>query len=162
MKQLGFLGEWPFWVMVALFIGTITLAIVDPFGLDSGGIESTSAIKALYFLPAVFVWFFIFVKPTFKTKTIEEQNAIKTEQFKSILRTAIQVVGSLIAIDGMFNLNIPFLSLIMDLAKYLGENIDTAANAVMALLGIVTTIYGFFIDKTRFEKRAPIGGVRIK
>jgi hypothetical protein len=161
MKQISFLGEWPFWVMIGLFLATITLAIVDPFNLDPNGIESTSAIKALYFIPAVFVWFFVFVKPMYSTKSLSEQKEINTEQFKSIIRTVIQVIGSLIAIDGVFNLNIPFLEIVLNLASYLGENIDIAANAIMALIGFVTAIYGFFIDKGRFEKRTT-GGVRLK
>jgi len=147
------------WIMVALFVGTLVLAINDPFGLDPMGIESTSAIKALYFIPAVIAWLFIFVKPHYTTKSVEETANIKAEQLKSIVRTVVQVLGSIISIDAAFNLKIPFLEFILTLSTYIGDNVDIAANAIMALIGIVTTIYGFFIDKNRFVTRS---GLRLK
>lgn len=60
------LGSWEFWVMVALFVLTLVLMINDPFGLDPAGEQSTSAIKALYFIPALVAIYWFFVRPTIK------------------------------------------------------------------------------------------------
>lgn len=59
-------SEWPFWVMVLLFLLTIVLMVNDPFGLDPGGEQSTSAIKGLYFLIPLAAIFWLFVRPTIK------------------------------------------------------------------------------------------------
>jgi hypothetical protein len=58
--------EWPFWVMVGLFILSVILMVQDPLGLDSQGEQSTSAIKVLYFLLPLAAIFWLFVRPTIK------------------------------------------------------------------------------------------------
>jgi hypothetical protein len=156
--NFNFLKEWPFWAMVGIFLGTLILAISDPFKLDPEGINSTSAIKALYFIPAIIAWVWTFVLPTFGIRS-EGGQEVAIEKVKSIVRSAIQIIGSLIAVDAAFNLDIPFLELVFTVAGYIGENIDTAANAIGVILGIGTTLYGFFKDKDRFEVRA---GRRLK
>jgi hypothetical protein len=155
---MNFLRQWPFWAMVGIFIGTLILAVQDPFNLDPEGINSTSAIKALYCIPAIVAWVYLFVLPTFGVRSEGGQEVV-TEKIKSIVRSAIQIIGSLIAVDAAFDLNIPFLELVFSVAGYIGDNIDTAANAIGVLLGVVTTLYGFFKDKDRFEVRA---GRRLK
>ena len=62
--KFSFLKEWPFWALVGIFLFTVLLAIYDPFNLDPNGINSTSIIKALYFIPAVVAWLYLFVLPT--------------------------------------------------------------------------------------------------
>lgn len=51
-----------FWIMVALFIGTLILMVTDVFNLNPEGIEGTSALVALYIIPAIIAWYFLFVK----------------------------------------------------------------------------------------------------
>lgn len=53
-------------VMAIVFITTLILALTDPFNLDPEGIESTSAIKAVYVIPAFVFMYFYFMKPTIK------------------------------------------------------------------------------------------------
>jgi hypothetical protein len=60
------LREWPFWLMVGLFILTVVLMLNDPFGLDPAGEQSTSVIKVLYFIPALAGIYWFFVRPTIK------------------------------------------------------------------------------------------------
>jgi hypothetical protein len=112
----------------------------------------------LYCIPAIVAWVYLFVLPTFGVRSEGGQEVV-TEKIKSIVRSAIQIIGSLIAVDAAFDLNIPFLELVFTVAGYIGDNIDTAANAIGVLLGVVTTLYGFFKDKDRFEVRA---GRRLK
>jgi len=156
--NFSFLKQWPFWSMVVIFLTTLFLSINDPLNLDPNGINSTSAIKAVYFIPAILVWFYLFVAPTIGIRSENSQEATK-EKIKSIVRSAIQIIGSLIAVDAAFDLNIPFLQLVFTISEYIGNNIDTAANAIGVLIGIGTTLYGFFKDKDRFEARA---GRRLK
>ena len=59
-------NEFPFWVMVGLFLLTVVLMLTDPFRLDPGGEESTSAIKAVYIIPALAAIYWFFIRPTIK------------------------------------------------------------------------------------------------
>jgi len=61
---MNFYKEWPFWIMVALFVGTLILMLQDPFNLNPEGFEGTSVWVALYFIPTIIAWYFLFVKPT--------------------------------------------------------------------------------------------------
>ena len=88
------------------------------------------------------------------TRTIEEDAAIWGEKLSSLVRSAIQIIGALIAVTAALNVHVPLLGWVLDIAQYLGDNINTAANAIGVVLGIATTIYGFFRNPDRFERRA--------
>ena len=155
---MNFLREWPFYSVLGLALFSGILMWYDPLKLDPLGIDSESAIKIWYFLPTVIGCIWLFVLPTIGIRS-EGGQEVATEKIKSIVRSAIQIIGSLIAVDAAFNLDIPFLELVFTVAEYIAENIDTAANGIGVLIGIGTTLYGFFKDKDRFEVRA---GRRLK
>lgn len=58
--------QWPFWAIVGIFIVTLIIMIQDPLKLNPDGFEGTSAWGALYFIPTILAWLFLFVKPTIK------------------------------------------------------------------------------------------------
>lgn len=154
-ETISKLLKWDTLSVIGLFFLSIGLAVWDPLNLDPLGEESTSAIKAWYLLPAALfiVWFF--VRPTvMATRTIEEDAAIWGEKLSSLVRSAIQIIGALIAVTAALNVHVPLLGWVLDIAQYLGDNINTAANAIGVVLGIATTIYGFFRNPDRFERRA--------
>ena len=154
-ETISKLLKWDTLSVIGLFFLSIGLSVWDPLNLDPLGEESTSAIKAWYLLPAALfiVWFF--VRPTvMATRTIEEDAAIWGEKLSSLVRSAIQIIGALIAVTAALNVQIPLLGWVLDIAQYLGDNINTAANAIGVVLGIATTLYGFFRNPDRFEKRA--------
>jgi sterol desaturase/sphingolipid hydroxylase (fatty acid hydroxylase superfamily) len=154
-ETISKLLKWDTLSVIGLFFLSIGLAVWDPLNLDPLGEESTSAIKAWYLLPAALfiVWFF--VRPTvMATRTIEEDAAIWGEKLSSLVRSAIQIIGALIAVTAALNVHVPFLGWVLDIAQYLGDNINTAANAIGVVLGIATTVYGFFRNPDRFERRA--------
>lgn len=154
-ETISKLLKWDTLSVIGLFFLSIGLSVWDPLNLDPLGEESTSAIKAWYLLPAALfiVWFF--VRPTvMATRTIEEDAAIWGEKLSSLVRSAIQIIGALIAVTAALNVHVPLLGWVLDIAQYLGDNINTAANAIGVVLGIATTIYGFFRNPDRFERRA--------
>jgi hypothetical protein len=154
-ETISKLLKWDTLSVIGLFFLSIGLAVWDPLNLDPLGEESTSAIKAWYLLPAALfiVWFF--VRPTVMTKkSVEEDAAIWGEKLSSLVRSAIQIIGALIAVTAALNVHVPFLGWVLDIAQYLGDNINTAANAIGVVLGIATTVYGFFRNPDRFERRA--------
>ena len=65
-----------------------------------------------------------------------------------------RIIGALIAVTAALNVDVPLLGWVLDIAQYLGANINTAANAIGVIIGIGTTLYGFFRNPDRFEKRA--------
>lgn len=154
-ETISKLLKWDVLSVIGLFFLSIGLAVWDPLNLDPLGEESDSAIKAWYLLPAALfiVWFF--VRPTvMATRTVEEDAAIWGEKLSSVVRSAIQIIGALIAVTAALNVHVPFLGWVLDIAQYLGDNINTAANAIGVVLGIATTVYGFFRNPERFERRA--------
>jgi len=154
-ETISKLLKWDVLSVIGLFFLSIGLAVWDPLKLDPLGEESDSAIKAWYLLPAALfiVWFF--VRPTvMSTRTVEEDAAIWGEKLSSVFRSAIQIIGALIAVTAALNVHVPFLGWVLDIAQYLGDNINTAANAIGVVLGIATTVYGFFRNPDRFERRA--------
>ena len=62
--MLNVIKQKEFWIMVALFIGTLVLMITDPFNLNPEGLEGTTVWVALYVIPAIVTWYLIFKKPT--------------------------------------------------------------------------------------------------
>ena len=62
--MLKIFGQKEFWIMVALFVATLFVMLQDPFNLNTEGFEGTSAWGALYFIPTIITWYFLFVKPT--------------------------------------------------------------------------------------------------
>jgi hypothetical protein len=62
--MLKIFGQKEFWTMVALFLVTLFVMLQDPLNLNPEGFEGTSAWGALYFIPTIVAWFFLFVKPT--------------------------------------------------------------------------------------------------
>lgn len=154
-ETISKLLKWDVLSVIGLFFLSIGLAVWDPLNLDPLGEESDSAIKAWYLLPSVLFMVWFFVRPTvMATRTVEEDAAIWGEKISSILRSFIQIVGALIAASAAFNLPIPYIGWILEVSKYLGDNINLAANAIGVLIGIATTLYGFFRNPERFERRA--------
>jgi hypothetical protein len=62
--MLNILKSKEFWIMVALFVATLFVMLQDPLKLNTDGLEGTSAWGALYFIPTIIAWYFLFVKPT--------------------------------------------------------------------------------------------------
>lgn len=56
------LGSWEFWVMVGLFI----LSFILMSTIESISIYKDTLLPILGFLPAVAIWYILFVKPTIK------------------------------------------------------------------------------------------------
>lgn len=69
-----------------------------------------------------------------------------TEQTKSLIRHALVAAGTIAALLGI-NVAVPILD-------YAIANLDALWAAVVAIVGIVTGIFGFFKNKERFELRA--------
>ena len=154
-ETISKLLKWDVLSVIGLFFLSIGLAVWDPLNLDPLGEESDSAIKAWYLLPSVLFMVWFFVRPTvMATRTVEEDAAIWGEKLSSVVRSAIQIIGALIAVTAALNVHVPFLGWVLDIAQYLGDNINTAANAIGVLIGIATTLYGFFRNPERFERRA--------
>lgn len=154
-ETISKLLKWDVLSVIGLFFLSVGLAVWDPLNLDPLGDESTSAVKAWYLLPATIfiVWFF--VRPTVMSKrSVEDDAAIWGEKVSSVIRSAIQIIGALIAVTAALNVDVPLLGWVLDIAQYLGANINTAANAIGVIIGIGTTLYGFFRNPDRFEKRA--------
>ena len=147
--------KWDTLSVIGLFFLSIGLAIWDPLNLDPLGDESTSAIKAWYLLPAAAFIVWVFVRPTVMgTRSVEEDAAIWAEKIASVIRSVIQIIGALIAVTAALNVDVPLLGWIMDIAAFLGDNVHITANAIGVVIGFVVTLYGFFKNSDRFEKRA--------
>lgn len=135
-----------------LVLLTILLMILDPIRLDP---DKISWISALYAIIPLGIWYFFFrPKPVqIKSLTVTSDDVTK-EKIKSLIRTAIQLLGILIVVLTAVGVNIPILNKVADLMQYLSGQVDIAYEAVMTLIGIGIAIYGFFKNSDRFAVRA--------
>ena len=69
------------------------------------------------------------------------------EQTKSIIRHLLTALGVVLGFVG--------LSKFTGLLDILNQNLDTVWNAVLTIVGFVTTLVGFFKNKDRFGEPTP-------
>ena len=69
---------------------------------------------------------------------------MNNEQLKSVIRHALTAIGAVLAFTGVAKL--------AGLFEYLGTNFDTIWASLATLVGLVTTIIGFFKNPERFSK----------
>jgi len=66
------------------------------------------------------------------------------EQLKSVIRHALTAIGAVLAFSG--------LSKLSGLFDYLNNNFDPIWSSVATIVGLVTTLVGFFKNPERFNK----------
>lgn len=66
------------------------------------------------------------------------------EQIKSLIRHALTALGILLTMVG--------LDKFIPVVQFVSENLDTTFAAITTLVGIGTTIWGFFKEKSRWQK----------
>jgi hypothetical protein len=69
------------------------------------------------------------------------------EQTKSIIRHVLTALGVVLGFVG--------LSKFTGLLDILNQNLDTVWNAVLTIVGFITTLVGFFKNKDRFSEPTP-------
>jgi hypothetical protein len=69
------------------------------------------------------------------------------EQTKSIIRHLLTALGVVLGFVG--------LSKFTGLLDILNQNLDTVWNAVLTIVGFITTLVGFFKNKDRFGEPTP-------
>jgi len=138
---------------ILIIIG-ILLAASDFLALvpADATISQVTAIQFFYFFPSIIYIVFALTATQYGRRSLAPEE--RTEKIKSFVRSGIQIIGTIIGLSAAFNLNIPFINELRSALDYVFENIDIAANAILALIGIITTIIGFFKDPTRFSDRA--------
>lgn len=134
-------------VFLAFVLLGLVLGQLNPFFL-----ETDSAAKFVYFTPSIVWLVFALTRRHYSRRSTAPEE--KIEKIKSLIRSAITVVGTVIALAGALNLNLPFIDQLRGALTYITENFDTSANAVIVLLGFVTGIYGYFKNPERFEERS--------
>ncbi len=143
-----------FGVITLIFL-SLFIAASDPLGLDPLGSLSAAFSKTWYFLPVLFWWVYLELFPdNVGRKSLGEIKAEWIQKAHSLIRTVLQLLGMLIIVNQAFSLNLDILLPIQAAIKYLSENLDIAAQAIAALVGMALNIYGFFKDPKRFETRA--------
>lgn len=145
----------------ALIILTFLLLFLDPFFLDA--IAPGSPITALYLVIPFLLWlFFVKEKPFHKSElTPEEKEYINKEKVKSFIRSAVQVLGAIIAVVTIIGLKIPFIEPIKQALAYIADKADIAIAALNTIIGIVIYLIGFFKDADRFETRSMVNPRKI-
>lgn len=66
------------------------------------------------------------------------------EQIKSLVRHLLTAVGVLLTLLGVDKL--------IPVVEFLQSNLDGVFAAITTLVGVVVTLFGFFKDKSRWEK----------
>lgn len=69
---------------------------------------------------------------------------MNNEQLKSVIRHALTALGAVLSLLGVLKLT--------GLFDYLVENFDTLWASVATLVGLITTVIGFFKNPERFSK----------
>lgn len=150
-------------IVAISFLLTLVLAKFDPLSLDPAGEASTSLIKLIYVIPAIGLWvYFLWFPAHYGKKNVEELKWINKERIASLFRTAIQSLGAIVAVLSAYNVDVPWLHTILNAFSYLADNLDVGVNAIVTLVGIGVTVYGFFFKKERFEERGSDSGTQIK
>lgn len=125
----------------------------------------TGAYGVLYFLVPgiVYVLFLDDNNKWLKAQGLTDTQIdfINKEKWKSFLRSAIQIVGAVITFSAMLGLKIPFIDPISNSLKELSGQFDLIIDSIVALVGVVITIIGFFKNSARFEQRALINPKKI-
>lgn len=141
--------------IILLFLFSLIIMLWDPFQLDPMGEGSSSVVKSAYLIPSFVLWVIVYVTRTVPMRLSEnDKMEVWKEKIKSFIRLAIQTIGIVITLGAAFNLDLPFLPILEQAFRFLGDNLNTAWEAIGVIIGIATTIYGFFRDKERFEARA--------
>lgn len=120
-------------------------------------LTSAPLTALVYFAP--FIGYVLYIKlfpPYVATLSVEDKEIINTEKWKSIIRSVIQVVGSLVALSA-FGVNIPFIDNIQDVLTFIAGQFDAVVSAIQLLIGFGLTIYGFFRNDDRFQARLTTG-----
>lgn len=147
MKSIG---------IVIWFVLTMVLMLFDPMGLnavnESG--NQVSLMPLLYVIPFVVVFWFAYVRPVlqpadYSAKSLQVAKNKKVEFWKSIIRHAITIVGSILALG----INVPYLDGVRDLLRAALANFDVVVDAVMQLFGVAMILWGIIKDKFRFGER---------
>lgn len=140
-------------ISVAILVLSLIIASYDVFNLDANGSNSVSAVKVLYMIPFFLYIVFSITKTHYSRRSVTASEE-KTEKIKSLIRSIIQIIGTLITFAGAFNVKIPFIDILRTVLSYVADNVDIATNAILALVGIGITIYGFFKNGERFQDRS--------
>ena len=135
-------------LLVAVFILTLIAASYDILNI---GNDLTSAVKVWYFIPFIGYSVYVLTKGVYSRRA-DDPN-VKTEKIKSLIRSTLTIIGTIITLAAALNLQIPFINEIRSVFEYLGQNVDIAANAILALTGIVMTVISHFKNPERFEGR---------
>ncbi len=69
---------------------------------------------------------------------------MSSEQIKSLIRHILTGLGILFTVIG--------LDKWIPMVQYIQDNLETTSIAIMTLIGVISTIVGFFKDKKRWEK----------
>lgn len=134
-----------------LFLLTVLLLLWNPFAL-------VGAVQAAYFAIPLVLYFIFLHNPYggIKSLSLEEKEYINKEKVKSFLRSAIQVLGAIVAVTAIIGLKIPFIDKFGELLNYLLGQSDIAIEAITTIIGIVLYLIGFFKDSARFNSRSLI------
>lgn len=66
---------------------------------------------------------------------------------KSLVRHALTAIGTILTLIGL-NSTLPVI-------EFLQQSLDSVWDAVIVIVGFVTTVIGFFIDKNRLNTEKP-------
>ena len=70
---------------------------------------------------------------------------MSSEQIKSLVRHGLTAIGMLFAVIG--------LDKWIPMVQFIQENLETTTAAIITLVGFITTIIGFYKDKSRWKKK---------
>lgn len=144
-------------ILVLLFIGAIVLMTIDPLNLAPLGVNDTSVLPVLYFIPTVVIWFFYFARPhLFGSKSLNDvqKRELIYLQVKSVLRKLLAVLAAFV-MSG-FSKNIPFLDFVNDIITYISNNLEVGYKALEVLIGIALGLISHFSKINRFEERVTL------
>jgi len=118
------------------------LFVFNPFGLQEYW-------PLIYVAPVLL--YSIFENNIITKMDIENQADIELKIDKYV-KLLIQFLGMLSIAASVGNFEIPFLTEIINIVKYIGDNIGAGAEAVGVLLGILITIYGMIKENFKVTK----------
>lgn len=118
----------------------------------------SNVLTAVVYLSPFFLAVFLklMFPPYVTTLSLEDRAIINTEKWKSMIRSAIQLVGVLVALAA-FGINIPYVDIVSQALQYISGEIDVLVEAIQLLIGFGLTVYGFFKNDERFQSRLTSG-----
>lgn len=120
------------------------------------GIVGANLYGLIAYIPVLgYVLYTALFTPSFGRRSIEDKAEIWKERAMSFLRLAIQAVGVLTVITG-FGINIPYIDAITQAVNFLAANVGTVSEALVQVIGVFITLYGFFFKSDRFEQRGTL------